>query len=107
MAGNSTVDGSSTSENVVGPEVKLTSTFWPLSEPVKWNEYFPTAVGMKKASNSPFVPSPLSGSNDGSNSRAMVFPPASTETFSELPMSATGCPFASCRNIWTKFFSPR
>src|SRR5436190_347310 len=106
LFGNSTVVGSSTSENVSGPDVTLTSTVCPLRDPVRWNVYLPRAVGKKYASYSAGLPRPLSGSNDGCSGRFMLLPCASTATFREFTL-VTAFPLASCTKIWTKFFSPR
>ena len=92
LFGNSTEVGDSTSENVVGPDVKDWSTFWLWIDPWKWNVYFPTVVGKKKASYSPGAPRPVSGSNEGSSTSVLLFPPTSTSTFRPFPRSVTGFP---------------
>ena len=102
FTGNSTGDGSSTSLNVVGPDEKLSSTFCPAIDPVKWNVYFPGAVGKKNASYSPCVPRPVSGSNPGSSARSRLCEPNSTATFRLSPRFVTGLPVAlSCRKNCT------
>src|SRR2546423_2050480 len=103
LFGNSTVDGSSTSENVSGPEENDSSICCPLMFPEKWTVYLPTVVGKKNASYSPRVPSPVSASNEGSSASAFFRSPTSTSTFRLGPRSVTAFPLLVARKNCTKF----
>ena len=61
---------------------------------------------MKKASNSPLVPRPESGSNEGSRLNFRLALPVSTETWSLFPMFSTGLPLGVFRKRTTKFWKP-
>ncbi len=85
------------------------STACPLIEPVKWNVYTPGWVGVSAASHSPWVPRPVSGSQDGSRPRyGLVWPPkmAWTLRLVGVPRSSMALPLASWMKIWTPFSAP-